>query len=60
AIPFIVLAVVFVLLAALLCALGVRRVVLRRTLGTVPFRSSSWQWSSFSSQPCSVPSGCAA
>ncbi|MDQ0258298.1 DUF2550 domain-containing protein [Sinomonas atrocyanea] len=35
AIPFIVLAVVFVLLAALLCALGVRRVVLRRTLGTV-------------------------
>ncbi|WP_136609718.1 DUF2550 domain-containing protein [Sinomonas albida] len=35
ALPFIVLAVVFLLLAAMLCALGVRRFVLRRTLGTV-------------------------
>ncbi|GAB3283977.1 hypothetical protein GCM10027449_27560 [Sinomonas notoginsengisoli] len=35
ALPFIVLAAVFLLLAAMLCALGVRRFVLRRTLGTV-------------------------
>ncbi|WP_413248040.1 DUF2550 domain-containing protein [Sinomonas flava] len=35
ALPFIVLAALFVLLAALLCVLGVRRFVLRRTLGTV-------------------------
>ncbi|BCT76674.1 hypothetical protein SCMU_25160 [Sinomonas cyclohexanicum] len=35
ALPFIVLAVVFLLLVALLCALGVRRFVLRRTLGTI-------------------------
>ncbi|WP_077490145.1 DUF2550 domain-containing protein [Sinomonas mesophila] len=35
AIPFIVLAAVFLLLAAMLCVLGVRRAVLRRTLGTV-------------------------
>jgi hypothetical protein len=35
ALPFIVLAAVFLLLAAMLCVLGVRRFVLRRTLGTV-------------------------
>ncbi|GAB4099727.1 DUF2550 domain-containing protein [Sinomonas halotolerans] len=35
AIPFIILAAVFLLLAVMLCVLGVRRMVLRRTLGTV-------------------------